>query len=171
MCSALAGRAAEEIVFGKISTGAINDLEKVTKQSMAMVMYFGMSELIGNISYYDSSGQSEYSFSKPYSEKTAEIIDKEIKAIIDIQYIRAKKVLQENFDGLSKLAEQLLEKEVIFSEDLEAIFGKRKEKNPNDLINEKRARLKEEEEKFQEKIEEKENDDIKDKTDNNNEND
>jgi len=125
MCSALGGRAAEEIMFGRISTGALNDLEKVTKQAYAMVSYFGMSEEVGNISFYDSSGQSEYSFNKPYSEKTAELIDKEVARIIDEQYLRAKKLLVENHGEHSKLAERLLEKEVIFSEDLEKIFGKR----------------------------------------------
>jgi AFG3 family protein len=131
MCSALGGRAAEKIVFGKVSTGAVNDLEKVTKQAMAMVSFFGMSDKVGNISYYDSTGQSDFTFSKPYSEKTAEIIDQEIKAIIDTQYERAQNVLQENYEGLSKLAEKLLIKEVIFSEDLEEIFGKRKNNHPS----------------------------------------
>lgn len=140
MCSALAGRAAEELVFGKISTGAVNDLEKVTKQAMAMVSFFGMSDKVGNISFYDSTGQTDFTFSKPYSEKTAELIDKEIKGIIDQQYQRAKTVLEENFEGLKTLSELLLEKEVIFSEDLEKIFGKRKSNNPNDTIEEKREK-------------------------------
>jgi len=126
MCSALGGRASEEINFKKISTGALNDLEKVTKQAYAMVSYFGMSDKIGNISFYDSSGQGEYSFNKPYSEKTAEKIDDEVNTIVEEQYKRAVKLLNENLEGLTKLAEQLLEKEVIFSEDLEKIFGKRK---------------------------------------------
>ena len=125
MASALVGRAAEEITFGKISSGAQNDLEKVTKQAYAMVSIFGMSEKVGNISFYDSTGQSDYSFTKPYSEKTAELIDEEVKVLIDSQYIRAKQVLQENKEGHAKLAKLLLEREVIFSEDLEAIFGKR----------------------------------------------
>ncbi|WP_319482532.1 ATP-dependent zinc metalloprotease FtsH [uncultured Draconibacterium sp.] len=125
MASALGGRAAEEITFGKISSGAQNDLEKVTKQAYAMVSIFGMSEKVGNISFYDSTGQSDYSFTKPYSEKTAELIDEEVKVLIDSQYKRAKKVLQENKEGHAKLAKLLLEREVIFSEDLEAIFGKR----------------------------------------------
>ncbi len=125
MCSALGGRVAEELTFGKISTGALNDLEKVTRQAYAMVSYFGMSDKIGNLSFYDSSGQSEYSFSKPYSEETARLIDKEAKAIIDEAYGIAKKVLSNNKEGFNKLAEILLEKEVIFSDDLEAIFGKR----------------------------------------------
>lgn len=125
MSSALGGRAAEELIFGKISSGAQNDLEKVTKQAYAMVSIFGMSEKVGNVSYYDSTGQSDYSFTKPYSEKTAELIDEEVKALIDSQYRRAKKVLRDNAEGHSKLAELLLEREVIFSEDLEEIFGKR----------------------------------------------
>ena len=126
MCSALGGRAAEELVFGRISTGALSDLEKVTRQAYAMVAYFGMSEKIGNISFFDSSGQSEYSFQKPYSEQTAKLIDEEVKIIIDNQYKRAKEILSENADKHSQLAELLLEREVIFSEDLEVIFGKRK---------------------------------------------
>ena len=128
MCSALGGRASEEINFNKISTGALNDLERVTKLAYAMVSYFGMSDKVGNISFYDSTGQAEFSFNKPYSEKTAELIDKEVNKLIDAQYERAKMILRENKEGLEKLAEQLLEKEVIFSEDLEEIFGKRKEK-------------------------------------------
>jgi len=125
MCSALGGRAAEQLIFGRVSSGAQNDLEKVTKQAYAMVSYFGMSEKVGNVSYYDSSGQSDYAFTKPYSEKTAELIDEEVKLLIDGQYQRAKKVLKEHTEGHEKLAEQLLEREVIFSEDLEYIFGKR----------------------------------------------
>jgi len=123
---ALGGRAAEEIVIGKISTGALNDLEKVTKQAYAMVAFFGMSDEVGNLSFYDSSGQSEYGFTKPYSERTAELIDSEAKKIIDESYRKAKEVISANIEGLTQLAEQLLEKEVIFSEDLERIFGKRK---------------------------------------------
>ncbi|PXY00694.1 cell division protein FtsH [Marinifilum breve] len=125
MCSTLGGRAAEEITFGKVSTGAQNDLEKVTKQAIAMVSIFGMSDKVGNVSYYDSSGQSDYSFSKPYSEKTAELIDQEVKTLIENSYERAKQVLRDNEEGHNKLAELLLEREVIFSEDLEEIFGKR----------------------------------------------
>ncbi|MGQ1890001.1 ATP-dependent zinc metalloprotease FtsH [Thermophagus sp. OGC60D27] len=126
MCSALGGRAAEELMFNRISTGALNDLEKVTRQAYAMVSYFGMSPKLGNISFFDSSGQSEYSFHRPYSEKTAELIDREAAAIIEEQYARAKKILTENKEKHAHLAELLLEKEVIFSEDLERIFGKRK---------------------------------------------
>jgi AFG3 family protein len=126
ICALLGGRVSEEVVFGKISTGALNDLERVTKQVYSMIAYFGMSDKLKNISFYDSTGQTEYSFTKPFSEKTAEIIDQEVAKIIDIQYLRAKKLLTEHKDGLSQLATQLLEKEVIFAEDLEKIFGKRK---------------------------------------------
>lgn len=125
LVSTLGGRAAEEVVFGKISTGALSDLEKVTKQAYAMVTVYGLNDKIGNISYYDSTGQSEYSFSKPYSERTAEIIDEEVKKIIDIAYAKAKEILIENRDKLDKLAQTLLDREVIFREDLEEIFGKR----------------------------------------------
>ncbi|WP_016776742.1 ATP-dependent zinc metalloprotease FtsH [Anaerophaga thermohalophila] len=126
MCSALGGRAAEELIFNRISTGALNDLEKVTRQAYAMVSYFGMSSKLGNLSYFDSTGQNEYSFQKPYSEKTAELIDREASNIVEEQYARAKKILAENKDKHAYLAELLLEREVIFSEDLEKIFGKRK---------------------------------------------
>ena len=123
---ALGGRAAEQLVFGKISTGALSDLEKVTKQAYAMVAYFGMSEKVGNISFYDSSGQTDFNFTKPYSDKTAELIDREVKDIIEQAYLRAQEVLKKHIKGLTELAELLLEKEVIFGEDLERIFGKRK---------------------------------------------
>lgn len=125
MCATLAGRAAEEIIFGKLSTGALNDLERVSKQAYAMVVFYGLNEKIGNVSYFDSSGQSEYNFTKPYSEETAKMIDVEIKKIIDIQYDRAKSLLVDNKEKLTQLAELLLEKEVIFRENLEQIFGKR----------------------------------------------
>jgi AFG3 family protein len=131
---ALGGRAAEELVIGKISTGALNDLEKVTKQAYAMVAYFGMSDEVGNISFYDSSGQSDFGFTKPYSEKTAELIDHEAKKIVEESYNKAKKIISDNIEGLKKLAEQLLEKEVIFSEDLERIFGKRKGDTSKDVV-------------------------------------
>jgi ATP-dependent metalloprotease FtsH len=126
MCSTLGGRASEEINFGKYSTGALNDLERVTKQSYAMVQYFGLSPRIGHRSFYDSSGQSEYSFTKPFSEKTSELIDEEANNIIVEQYKRAIKILTDNKKGLIKLGERLLEKEVIFTEDLEEVFGPRK---------------------------------------------
>ena len=125
MIATLGGRAAEEIVFGKISTGALNDLEKVTKQAYAMVAFYGLNKKIGNISYYDSSGQSEYSFSKPFSEQTAQIIDQEIHKMVEESYEKAKKLLSDNREKLNQLAEILLQKEVIFREDLEKIFGKR----------------------------------------------
>ena len=124
MCAALGGRAAESIIFNKISTGALSDLEKVTKQAMAMVTIYGLDEKIGNISYYDSQNQG-YGFTKPYSEETAKIIDQEIKKITDGQYERAKAILKKHEDKLHKLANKLLETEVIFKEDLEVIFGKR----------------------------------------------
>ena len=124
MCAALGGRAAEQIVFGKISTGALSDLEKVTKQARAMVTVYGLNEKIGNLTYYDPTGE-EYGFTKPYSEKTAQVIDEEINRIIEEQYQRAISILQENREKLTILAELLLEREVIFKEDLENIFGKR----------------------------------------------
>ena len=125
MTAALGGRAAEQVVFGKVSTGALNDLEKVTKQAFAMVAYYGFSKKIGNISFYDSTGQQDYAFNKPFSEKTNEIIDEEVTAIVESSYKRAIKVLTKNRKGLEKLANKLLEKEVIFGEDLKNIFGKR----------------------------------------------
>ncbi len=125
IAAALGGRAAEETMFGKVSTGALSDLEKVTKQAYAMVTMYGLNDRIGNISYYDSTGQSEYTFGKPYSESTAKTIDEEVSRIVEAQYTRAKRILAENKDKLTALAMQLLEKEVIFKEDLEKIFGKR----------------------------------------------
>jgi len=125
ICATLGGRAAEELVFKSISSGAQNDLEKVTRTSFAMVSYFGMSDKIGKVSYYDSTGQTDYSFTKPYSEKTAEVIDSEVNVIINQEYDRAKKILSANAEGHKKLAELLLEREVIFTEDLELVFGPR----------------------------------------------
>ena len=125
MCAALGGRAAEKVIFDKISTGALSDLEKVTKQARAMVTVYGLSDKIGNLTYYDSSGENEFGFSKPYSERTAELIDQEISSIIETQYERAIKLLEDNKDKLTELAEVLLKKEVIFKDNLEAIFGKR----------------------------------------------
>lgn len=125
MCATLGGRAAEKVIFDKISTGALSDLEKVTKQARAMVTVYGLNDEIGNLTYYDSSGQDNYGFSKPYSEETAQKIDKEISKIIEKQYQRAIEVLTEHKDKLTTLAERLLEKEVIFKEDLVKIFGKR----------------------------------------------
>ena len=124
MCMALGGRAAEEIVFGKVSTGALSDLERITKMAYSIVTVYGMNEEIGNISFYDSK-QSEYNFNKPYSEATAEKIDKEVKAIIDSAYSRTKDLLSEKRKELEILAEELLEKEIIFQSDLEELIGKR----------------------------------------------
>ena len=125
MCAALGGRAAEKVIFNEISTGALSDLEKVTKQARAMVTVYGLSDKIGNLTYYDSSGQNEYGFTKPYSEQTAELIDKEISDIVEAQYQRAIALLNENKDKLIELAEVLLKEEVIFKDNLETIFGKR----------------------------------------------
>ncbi len=125
MCAALGGRAAEYVVLNEISTGALSDLEKVTKQAYAMVTVYGLNKEVGNLSFYDSSGSSEYNFTKPYSEKTAEIIDREVKSIIDSQFQRAVDILTENREKLTELAQILLEKEVIFKDDLVNIFGKR----------------------------------------------
>ena len=126
MCATMGGRAAEKVTFNRISTGALSDLEKVTKQARAMVTIYGLNDKIGNVTYYDSSGQSEYNFSKPYSEDTAMVIDKEISSLIESQYQRAIQILEENKDKLNQLADILIEKEVIFKDDLETIFGKRK---------------------------------------------
>ena len=136
MCAALGGRAAEKIVFNKISTGALSDLEKVTRQAKAMVSIYGLNETLGNITYYDSSGQTDYNFSKPYSEETAQIIDKEISKIIEKQYSRAISLLKKSKDKLKKLADRLLEKEVIFKDDLENILGKRPYKTNDEKIEE-----------------------------------
>jgi len=125
MCAALGGRAAEKVIFNRISTGALSDLEKVTKQARAMVTIYGLNDKIGNLTYYDSSGQNEYNFSKPYSEKTAEMIDKEISNLIETQYKRAVELLENNKDKLTELANVLLEKEVIFKDNLQKIFGDR----------------------------------------------
>lgn len=126
LVATLGGRAAEDVVFGKISTGALNDLEKVTKQAYAMVTYYGLSKKVGNVSFYDSTGQQEYAFNKPFSEKTNELIDKEISEIVEDAYQKAVDILKQNKEGLTQLAMRLLEKEVIFREDLEDVFGKRK---------------------------------------------
>lgn len=135
MCATMGGRAAEKVTFNRISTGALSDLEKVTKQARAMVTIYGLNDKIGNVTYYDSTGQSEYSFSKPYSEETAKIIDTEISALIESQYERAIKILEENKDKLNQLADILIEKEVIFKDDLETIFGKRTfDKNLDEVV-------------------------------------
>jgi len=125
MCATLGGRAAEKVIFDKISTGALSDLEKVTRQAKAMVTVYGLNEEIGNVTYYDSSGQNDYNFSKPYSEETAQVIDKEISKIIEIQYKRACKLVKDNQEKLTALANRLLEKEVIFKDDLVKILGER----------------------------------------------
>ncbi|WP_394759488.1 ATP-dependent zinc metalloprotease FtsH [Flavobacterium sp.] len=125
MCATMGGRAAEKVTFNEISTGALSDLEKVTKQARAMVTVYGLNDKLGNITYYDSSGQSDYNFSKPYSEETARTIDQEISLMIEEQYQRAIKLLEANKDKLNQLADILIEKEVIFKDDLETIFGKR----------------------------------------------
>ncbi|NCC46751.1 MAG: AAA family ATPase, partial [Bacteroidia bacterium] len=130
MAATLGGRAAEEIINNKISSGALSDLEKITKQAYAMVSYLGMSKEIGNVSFYDSTESGGFNIGKPYSEKTAELIDAEVKRFVDEAYVLAKKVLNENLDGFTQLAEKLLEKEVIFAEDLEKIFGKRAGSQP-----------------------------------------
>jgi ATP-dependent metalloprotease FtsH len=125
MCATMGGRAAERVIFDKISTGALSDLEKVTRQARAMVTIYGLNDKLGNITYYDSSGQSDYNFSKPYSEDTARIIDSEISKLIEEQYQRAINLLTDHKDKLVELADILIEKEVIFKDDLETIFGKR----------------------------------------------
>ena len=125
MVATMGGRAAEQVVFGQISTGALSDLEKVTKQAFAMVTYYGLDEVVGNLSYYDSTGQQDYALTKPYSEKTAEVIDQEVSKLVEKAYQEALTILQEHRDGLAQLANKLIEKEVIFGEDLEHIFGKR----------------------------------------------
>ena len=130
IAATLAGRVAEQIFFGHLSTGALNDLERVTKQVYAMVAYYGMSEKVGTISYYDSTGQSDMAFTKPYSERTAQQIDDEVKAIIAEAYATAERVITENREGLTTLAELLLEREVVFTEDVERIFGKREGMTP-----------------------------------------
>jgi ATP-dependent Zn protease len=123
------------IPFDRISTGALSDLEKVTRQARAMVTIYGLNDKIGNVTYYDSSGQSEYNFSKPYSDETAKVIDKEISELIEGQYQRAIQILEENKDKLNQLADILIEKEVIFKDDLETIFGKRTfDKNLEEVV-------------------------------------
>lgn len=125
MIATLGGRAAEQLIFGHISTGALSDLEKVTKQATAMVAYYGLDERIGNRSYYDSSGQQDFALTKPFSEKTAEIIDEQVSELIESAYKEALRILGENIDGLTQLANKLIDKEVVFGDDLEMIFGKR----------------------------------------------
>ncbi len=131
MCATLGGRAAEDLFIGRVSTGAMNDLERVTKQAYGMIAYLGMSEKLPNLCYYNNE---EYSFNKPYSEKTAELIDEEVKTLINMQYARAKQILEENREGHQQLTQLLIEKEVIFAEDLERIFGKRPWKSRSEEI-------------------------------------
>ena len=125
MIATLGGRAAEQLIFGHISTGALSDLEKVTKQATAMVAYYGLDERIGNRSYYDSTGQQDYALTKPFSEKTAEIIDEQVSKLVESAYQEALRILGDNLDGLTQLANKLIDKEVVFGDDLEMIFGKR----------------------------------------------
>ena len=134
MCATIGGRVADEIHTGQPCTGALSDLEKLTKLAYAMVTYYGMSENVGNISFYDSTGSRAYDMTKPYSEKTAELIDKEVKDLVDMIHERTRKILTENFEGFSQLAELLLEKEVIFADDLERIFGPRAGAKPGEVI-------------------------------------
>ena len=143
MCATLGGRASEDLTFGKISTGALNDLERTNKQAYAMIAYYGMSDKLQNLCYYDSSGQSAYSFSKPYSEETAKLIDDEVKKLIEEQYERAKAILTEHKEGLAELAKILIEREVIFADDLEKIFGKRPWASRTEELMEANAKSKE----------------------------
>ena len=134
MCSLLGGRVAEEIVNGEPSTGALNDLERLTKMAYGMVTYYGMSEKVGNLSFYDSNGSRAYDLNRPYSEKTAELIDKEVKELVEMIHDRTERILKETFDGFRQLAELLLEKEVIFADDLERIFGPRAGAKPGEAV-------------------------------------
>ncbi len=158
LAATLAGRVSEQMFFGHLSTGALNDLERVTKQAYAMVAYYGMSEKIGTLSYYDSTGQSDMAFTKPYSEQTARDIDDEVRAIIDKAYAMAEKVLTEHRDGMVQLAELLLEREVVFTEDVENIFGKRKKDIERERIEAERLAAIREGEKELKEIETKEGD-------------
>lgn len=134
MCSLIAGRVAEEIVNGQPSTGALNDLERLTKMAYGMVTYYGMSDKIGNMSFYDSTGSRGYDLTKPYSEKTAELIDREVKELINDIHDRTLGILRDNNEGFLQLAALLLEKEVIFADDLERIFGPRAGAKPGEVI-------------------------------------
>ena len=142
MCMALGGRAAEEIIFGKISTGALSDLERITKMAYSIVSVYGMNKNIGNLSFFDSK-QSDYNFTKPYSESTAEKIDQEVKRIIDNAYLRTKKLLTDKKVDLEKIAQKLLEKEILFQNDLEKLIGKRPFKSNLDLSFEEEKSLEE----------------------------
>jgi cell division protease FtsH len=131
LCAALGGRAAEEMIFGEVSSGALDDLEKVTKQAYTMVAYYGLNDKIGNMSFYDSTGEQERALQKPYSEATAELIDQEVRKLIKLAYSRTMKVIENNLDKLNELAIRLLEKEVVYQEELEQIFGKRDTTKPD----------------------------------------
>lgn len=164
ICATLGGRAAEELIYGEVSTGALNDLENTTKKAYAMIVYYGFSDKLKNLSYYDSSGRSDYAFSKPYSEETSKLIDEEVKVLINEQYERAKSILSENMDGLKQLASILIEKEVIFAEDVERIFGKRPWISRAEELNAESEQVKEnsEEHDSNENQESKANDELKD---------
>ena len=123
MCSLIAGRVAEEIINGEPATGALNDLERLTQMAYGMVKYYGMSDQVGTLSFYDSTGARGYDFTKPYSEKTAELMDKEVRNLVDSIYAKTLKILTDHKDGFTQIAELLLEKEVIFAEDIEKILG------------------------------------------------
>ena len=144
MCSLIGGRVADELHTGQPCTGALSDLERLTKMAYAMVTYYGMSEKVGNLSFYDSTGSRGYDLTKPYSERTAELIDQEVKDLIDMIHERTEKILRDNFDGFSQLAELLLEKEVIFADDLERIFGPRAGAKPEVIIPEDSEQIAEE---------------------------
>jgi cell division protease FtsH len=167
----MGGRAAEKVIFNKISTGALSDLEKVTKQAKAMVTVYGLSEKIGNLTYYDSSGQSDYNFTKPYSDKTSELIDEEISKIIEEQYKRAIGILENHKGQLNELADLLLEKEVIFKDDLVKIFGERPFIKPEMIDNTERQKKKSDEREANQRASEERNKQQKeseDKTDGDN---
>ncbi len=166
ICATLGGRAAEELIYGEVSTGALNDLENTTKKAYAMIVYYGFSDKLKNLSYYDSSGRSDYAFSKPYSEETSKLIDEEVKVLINEQYERAKSILSENMDGLKQLASILIEKEVIFAEDVERIFGKRPWISRAEELNAESEQVKEnsEEHDSSENQESKANDELKEES-------
>ncbi len=127
LCATLGGRAAEEIILGEVSSGALDDLEKVTKEAYMMVVYYGFNKKLGNISFYDSTGQQNLGIQKPYSEETGKMIDEEVRKLVSDAYLRAKDILEKNKQVLNKVAELLLSKETIYKEDLETILGNRPE--------------------------------------------
>ena len=137
MCKLMGGRAAEEIINGEPASGALNDLERLTRIAYSMVQYYGMSETVGGLSFYDSTGARGYEFTKPYSEKTAELMDKEVKKIVDGVHQKTTKLLKDNIEGLHKVAELLLDKEVIFADDIEKILGPKVTKETIASANEK----------------------------------